>query len=83
MTRNEFSVVSAVTAGPVGGGIAWWEHIGGFVAGALLVVPFRHKTVPLFEGGKLPDGIRLRPGGPRRNSSTKDDKGGPEDGPWS
>ncbi len=78
-----FQVASAAASGPVGGGIAWWEHIGGFVAGALLVVPFRHKTVPLFEGGKLPDGIRLRPGGPRRNNSTKDDKGGPEDGPWS
>ncbi len=74
-----FQVVSAVTSGPVGGGIAWWEHIGGFVAGALLVIPFRHKTVPLFEGGKLPHGIRLRPGRPRRDTSTKDDPG---KGPW-
>jgi membrane associated rhomboid family serine protease len=77
-----FQVASAAAGGPVGGGIAWWEHIGGFVAGALLVVPFRHKTVPLFEGGKLPHGIRLRPGGPRRNTDDRDNKDGPEGGPW-
>jgi membrane associated rhomboid family serine protease len=29
-------------------GVAWWAHIGGFVAGALLIVPFRRKGVPLF-----------------------------------
>lgn len=74
-----FQVASAAAGGPVGGGVAWWEHIGGFVAGALLVIPFRHKTVPLFGGGKLPQGIRLRRGGPRRNGDTKD---GPTSGPW-
>ena len=31
--------------------VAWWAHIGGFLAGAFLVVPFRHKQVPLFDGG--------------------------------
>jgi membrane associated rhomboid family serine protease len=31
--------------------VAWWAHIGGFVAGALLVVPMRDKRVPLFDGG--------------------------------
>jgi membrane associated rhomboid family serine protease len=35
----------------IGGQIAWWAHIGGFVAGALLVVPFRDKRVPLFDQG--------------------------------
>jgi membrane associated rhomboid family serine protease len=35
----------------IGGQIAWWAHIGGFVAGALLVVPFRDKRVPLFDRG--------------------------------
>jgi membrane associated rhomboid family serine protease len=78
-----YQVASAAVSGPVGGGIAWWEHIGGFVAGALLVVPFRHKTVPLFEGGKLPGGVRLRPGGPRRkNDDDSHDRGGSEGGPW-
>ena len=31
--------------------VAWWAHIGGFVAGALLIVPFRYKNVPLFDAG--------------------------------
>lgn len=31
------------------GGIAFWAHIGGFVAGAVLIVPFRDKSVPLFD----------------------------------
>jgi rhomboid family protein len=74
-----FQVASAAAGGPVGGGIAWWEHIGGFAAGALLVIPFRHKTVPLFDGGALPQGIRLRPGKPRRKAKTKDE---PPNGPW-
>jgi membrane associated rhomboid family serine protease len=39
-------VNSAVTAG-AGGGVAWLAHIGGFVAGALLVVPFRRRDVPI------------------------------------
>ena len=36
------------------GGIAWWAHIGGVVAGALLVVPMRRRGVPLFDGGGQP-----------------------------
>ncbi|MGI9388132.1 MAG: rhomboid family intramembrane serine protease, partial [Methyloligellaceae bacterium] len=31
--------------------VAWWAHIGGFVAGALLIIPFRDKSVPLFDKG--------------------------------
>ena len=30
--------------------IAWWAHVGGFVAGAILVIPLRRKQVPLFDG---------------------------------
>ena len=37
------SCILAVVRGLVG-------HVGGFVAGALLVVPFRDKQVPLFDG---------------------------------
>ena len=77
-----FQVWSAATAGPVGGGIAWWEHIGGFVAGALLVVPFRHRAVPLFGGGALPQGLRLRPRWRRRNAEKDGSEGGPKKGPW-
>ena len=32
-----------------GGSPAWWAHIGGFFAGVVLIVPFRYKTVPLFD----------------------------------
>ena len=31
--------------------IAWWAHLGGFAAGAVLIVPFRYKQVPLFDRG--------------------------------
>lgn len=31
------------------GDVAWWAHIGGFIAGAILVVPMRRKAVPLFD----------------------------------
>jgi membrane associated rhomboid family serine protease len=33
---------------PQGGPTAWWAHIGGFLAGALLVVVMRQPGVPLF-----------------------------------
>ncbi|MGD8809259.1 MAG: rhomboid family intramembrane serine protease [Gammaproteobacteria bacterium] len=35
----------------IGGPVAWWAHVGGFVAGAILVVPLRDKRVPLFDRG--------------------------------
>ena len=44
---------ATMSGGATGGGTAWWAHIGGFIAGAALIVPFRHKTVPLFDGGGL------------------------------
>jgi membrane associated rhomboid family serine protease len=31
--------------------VAWWAHIGGFVAGMLLIGPMRDKRVPLFDRG--------------------------------
>jgi membrane associated rhomboid family serine protease len=31
--------------------VAWWAHIGGFMAGAVLVMPFRYKQIPLFDDG--------------------------------
>ena len=46
-----YQVVNALTAGPAGGGVAWYAHIGGFAAGALLVVPLRKRGVPLFDRG--------------------------------
>lgn len=74
-----FQVASATAGGPADGGVAWWEHIGGFAAGLALVIPFRHKTVPLFGGGRMPQGIRLRRPWPRRNAPPEDR---PRKGPW-
>lgn len=30
--------------------VAWWAHLGGVIAGALLAVPFKRREVPLFGG---------------------------------
>ena len=55
-----FQIFSASVGGASGGGVAWWAHIGGFVAGAILIVPFRYKAVPLFGMDKYPKGVRLK-----------------------
>jgi membrane associated rhomboid family serine protease len=34
-----------------GGNVAWWAHIGGFVTGAVLVMVFRDRKVPMFDSG--------------------------------
>lgn len=36
---------------PPGGSVAWWAHIGGLVAGAVLIVFLRRPGVPLFDKG--------------------------------
>lgn len=33
---------------------AFWAHIGGFVAGVILIIPMRHKSVPLLDRGSRP-----------------------------
>lgn len=40
---------NAALAGPSAGGVAWWAHIGGFVAGLALIPFFRHADVPFFD----------------------------------
>lgn len=72
-----FQVMSVAADPGSGAGVAWWAHIGGFVAGAILVVPFRRKTVPLFGGGAPPSGIRMRI---RRRH--RPGKGTDHRGPW-
>ncbi len=42
-------IQSALSSGQ-GGGVAYWAHIGGFVAGMVLIVPFRKKSFRLFAG---------------------------------
>lgn len=44
-----FQFLNAALAGPGEAGIAWWAHIGGFFAGAILIVPMRQRGVPLFD----------------------------------
>jgi membrane associated rhomboid family serine protease len=39
-------------------GVAWWAHIGGFVAGAILIFPFRKRDVTLFDRGYAPPARR-------------------------
>lgn len=41
------------------GNIAWWAHIGGFFAGMILIVPFRHKAIPLWGSPDLPSGLEV------------------------
>ncbi|VAW13235.1 FIG056164: rhomboid family serine protease [hydrothermal vent metagenome] len=43
-----FQVFNVVLAGPEDG-VAWWAHIGGLAAGALLIVVFKRRDVPLFD----------------------------------
>ncbi len=38
---------SAAGADSSGGGVAWWAHIGGFIAGLAMIPVFRDKRVPL------------------------------------
>ena len=65
------------TAGEAG--VAWWAHIGGFLAGLVLVVPFKRKVVPLFGGERPPRGLRvLKPNRRRRPKPP----GGPPRSPW-
>jgi len=44
-----FQFISITSGG--GGGVAWWAHIGGFLAGVILIFPMRQKGVPLFDRG--------------------------------
>ena len=45
-----FQFVNGLTASTVnmGGGVAWWAHVGGFAAGALLLLPLR-RSQPRYE----------------------------------
>ena len=39
----------AVRGSDVTGGVAFWAHVGGFVAGMMLIVPFKKRRVRLFQ----------------------------------
>jgi membrane associated rhomboid family serine protease len=48
---TQFVMILLPEIGPV----AWWAHIGGLVAGAVLIVVMKRRDVPLFDKG-LPIG---------------------------
>ena len=43
-----FQLVSSAMTSSEGGGVAWFAHIGGFIAGMALIPLFKYKRVPLF-----------------------------------
>lgn len=69
-------VVSAAVDDGTGGGTAWWAHIGGFIAGVILIIPMRHRGVPLLDRAAVPsfeDGRSgSAPGQPRSRSRFPD-----------
>lgn len=60
-----------------GSNVAWWAHIGGFIAGAGLVFLFRYKAVPLFGLGDPPGGVTLRRGMAWQTKKASRDRTGP------
>jgi membrane associated rhomboid family serine protease len=44
-----YNVVNALLAEPGTTGVAWWAHVGGFVAGAALIRFFKYEHVPLWD----------------------------------
>jgi membrane associated rhomboid family serine protease len=38
-----FAGLAEIGLATAGSGVAWWAHIGGFVAGALLIWPFKRR----------------------------------------
>ncbi len=43
------NLLNAVVADAATTGVAWWAHVGGFVAGAALIRLFKHEHVPLWD----------------------------------
>ncbi|MFK8067534.1 MAG: rhomboid family intramembrane serine protease [Gammaproteobacteria bacterium] len=41
-------LISSANSAPDEGGTAWWAHIGGFIAGMILIPFFKDENVPLF-----------------------------------
>ncbi len=80
-------VLNLATGG--GGGVAWWAHLGGILAGVILVPFFKHHDVPLFSGvTATPPGTsarsRPRPKGPKgiRITRVARNPSNPRKGPW-
>ncbi|MPZ10273.1 MAG: rhomboid family intramembrane serine protease [Kiloniellaceae bacterium] len=65
----------AAFGGPAADNVGWWAHIGGFIAGAVLIFAFRYRAVPLFGLRDPPGGVTLRRGAVWRSR-------GDRRGPW-
>jgi membrane associated rhomboid family serine protease len=75
--------VQSAMAPVAGGGVAYWAHIGGFIAGLVLIVPFRNKAFPLLGGPRSSPRGRRPPGGHRgRSPWGSARKRRPGRGPW-
>jgi len=55
--------LSAMSDTGAPGGVATWAHVGGFVAGLILITPFRNKRFPLFGGLRRARAASPRPRG--------------------
>ena len=71
-----------------GGNVAWWAHIGGALAGVILIPLFKHKDVPLLKGLRenpsqpakpQPRGIRIMRVAKKSEKTQKTQK---TKGPW-
>lgn len=45
-------LLSGLSSDPTEPGVAFWAHVGGFIAGMLLIVPFRRRGVRLWQGAR-------------------------------
>ena len=44
-------IISSALTSSEGGGVAWFAHIGGFIAGLALIPLFKYKNVKMFQAG--------------------------------
>jgi membrane associated rhomboid family serine protease len=81
-------VASGAMTPSEGGGVAFWAHVGGFVAGVVLVPLFRRRGVPLLEPRRspsfavMPRGTGFRGSVPSVGRPRGDDDPGSRRGPW-
>ena len=62
-------LIHALTFGATGGGVAWYAHIGGFITGALLVIPLRKPELQLPHLERSPFGPWSHPRPSRKPSA--------------
>ncbi|MAG96595.1 MAG: rhomboid family intramembrane serine protease [Alphaproteobacteria bacterium] len=77
--------INAALADSSGGGVAWWAHIGGFVAGLALIWFFKRRSIKLLATpARSPSGLtvvrsRIRPSRPSQHVPTVSRR---RRGPW-